>query len=265
MRPVVIDLPGLSSFKMALHRRPDIHISDSLRRYGIWEPALTAYVLDTIKPGQNVVDVGAHIGYFTLIMSRLVGKGGRVLAFEPDPDNFDLLQANLRLNRIRNVVVESKAVSDRAGKAGLYTSNDNTGDHRLYASPARRAVHEVDTVSLDGYLGEGDGPVHFVKIDTQGLEPQILDGMSALIERNRPWLVLAIEFSPGLLRCSGGDVNDLLHQLERLRAKAFWLSDDAPSWRATPATARDLAAIAGLMLGMSDENYSKDIVLRFDG
>lgn len=265
MRPAVIALPGLPSFRLTLHRRPDRYICPDLRRHGIWEPGLTAYLLDTIGPGQNVIDVGAHIGYFTLVMAGLVGDRGSVLAFEPDPDNFALLQANLRLNRTRNVLAEAKALSDRAGRAELHASDDNTGDHRLYASSTPRAVRAVDTVTLDGYLCGRDEPMHFVKIDTQGLEPRILDGMSGLIERNRPWLTLAIEFSPGLLRCSGGDVGDLLHRLERLRAKAFWLDGDARGWRAVPATARDLEAIAVLMLRMEDEDYSRDIILRFDG
>jgi FkbM family methyltransferase len=264
MNRVAIDLPRVPPFKLALHRRSDLHICPSLRRYKIWEPVVTAYSLDTVKPGQNPIDIGAHIGYFTLIMSKLVGDRGRVFAFEPEPSNFDLLRKNLRLNRTRNVVAERKAVSDRAGRAELHVSSRNTGDHRLYGSPALRAVHEVDTLTLDGYFAGNDGPVHFVKIDTQGLEPKILDGMGTLIERNRPWLALVIEFSPGLLRSSGCEVGDLLSRLERLKATAFWLSEDASGWGATSVTAHVLQAIAELMLRTKEEDYSRDIILRFD-
>jgi FkbM family methyltransferase len=264
MSRVAINLPGVLPFELALHRRSDLHICPSLRRHKIWEPVVTAYLRDTVKPGQNAIDIGAHIGYFTLIMSKLVGDSGRVFAFEPEPSNFDLLQTNLRLNRTRNVLAERKAVADRAGRAELHVSDRNTGDHRLYRSPVLRAVHEVATVTLDGYFAGNDGPVHFVKIDTQGLEPKILDGMGTLIERNRPWLALVIEFSPGLLRCSGGDVGDLLSRLERLRATAFWLSEDASGWSATPATAHVLQVIADLMLRTKEEDYSRDIILRFD-
>lgn len=264
MSTVDIKLPGLATFKLALHRGPDLYISPDLRKHGIWEPCVTSYMLSKIRAGQNVVDVGAHIGYFTIIMSLLVGDGGTVFAFEPEPCNFELLRTNLALNGVRNVTAESRAVSDQAGRAGLHLSGCNTGDHRLYGSPAERDVHEVDTVTLDGYFAGSDEPVHFVKIDAQGLEPRILDGMGALIEQNRGRLILLMEFSPGLLRCAGCDLGDFLRRLESLQAAVFWLNKGHAGPRTTRATARDLRGIADLMLRMGDEDYSADIVLCFD-
>lgn len=266
MSTVDIKLPGLATFKLALHRGPDLYISPDLWKHGIWEPCVTSYMLGTIRAGQNVVDVGAHIGYFTIIMSLLVGDGGRVFAFEPEPRNVDLLRTNLALNGVRNVTVESRAVSDRVGRAGLHVSGSNTGDHRLYGSAAvEQDVHEVDTVTLDGYFDHACDPVHFVKIDAQGLEARILDGMGRLIARNRGQLTLLMEFSPGLLRCAGCDVGDFLRRLESLRAAVFWLHKGHTGSRTTTrATARDLRGIADLMLRMRDDDYSADIVLCFD-
>ncbi|MGH7128359.1 MAG: FkbM family methyltransferase [Planctomycetaceae bacterium] len=264
MSTVDIKLPGLAAFKLAVHRGPDLHISPHLLRYGIWEPAVTSYILGAIRTGQNVVDVGAHIGYFTIIMSLLVGEGGKVFAFEPEPCNFDLLRTNLDLNGIRNVSAERKAVSDQAGRAGLHLSSCNTGDHRLYGPPLEREVHEVDTVALDGYFDGTGKPVHFVKIDAQGLEPKILDGMGSLIERNRHWLILLMEFSPGLLRSAGCDLGNFLRCVEALDAALFWLNKGRAGRLITRATARDLRGIADLMLRMKDEDYSADIILCFD-
>lgn len=265
MKPVAIELPGLSPFRLELHRhRPDLYICPHLHRHRIWEPDVTSYLLDTLEPGQTVIDVGAHIGYFTLMMSRLVGGAGKVFAFEPDPCNFALLQTNLRLNRVGNVLAERKAVSNRLGRAKLYIAKDNTGDHRLYGTSAERAVHEVDVVSLDGYSACADVPVHLVKIDAQGLESRILDGMSALIERNRARLSLVVEFAPALLRRAGSDTGDFLGCLQRLGATAFWFSEGSRGWRTIPVPARDLRGIAEVMLHMNDEGCSRDVVLRFD-
>jgi FkbM family methyltransferase len=264
MATVDIKLPGLADFKLALHSGPDLYISPHLWKYRIWEPCVTSYMLSTIRPGQNVVDVGAHIGYFTIIMSLLVGKGGRVFAFEPEPCNFDLLRTNLTLNGVHNVTVESKAISDRAGRAGLHLSGDNTGDHRLYGSRLERKVHAVDTVALDDYFENMGEPVHFVKIDAQGLEPKILDGMGSVIARNRRRLIILMEFSPGLLRCAGHDLADVLRRLESLEATVFWLNKGCTGPQMTQATARDLRGVANLMLRMKNEDYSSDIVLCFD-
>ena len=264
MRTVDIELPGLAAFTLALHRRPDLHISPHLSRYRIWEPCVTSYLLSTIRPGQNVVDVGAHLGYFTIVMALLVGRGGKVLALEPEPCNFELLLTNLELNGIENVEALRTAVCDRAGRARLYLSGCNTDDHRRYDASQDREVHEVDTLTLDGYFGAADDSVHFVKIDAQGSEPKILDGMTALIERNRRQLIVLMEFSPGLLRRAGCGIDDFLRRLEALGAAVFWLNTGRTGPRMTQATTRDLAGISELMLRMKDEDYSADIVLRFD-
>jgi FkbM family methyltransferase len=263
MATVDIKLPDLPDFKLALHRRPDRYISPHLRKHRIWEPSVTSCMLSMIRAGQNVVDVGAHIGYFTIIMSLLVGQGGRVFAFEPEPGNLRLLRKNLNLNAIDNVTVESKAVSDRAERAGLHLSGDNTGDHRLYGSPGRK-VCVVETLALDDYFQSLARPVHFVKIDAQGLEPRILDGMGSLIARNRQRLIILMEFAPGLLKCAGHDVADFLHSLEALETAVFWLDKNCAGAQMTRATTSDLRVIADIILRMKDEDYSADLVLRFN-
>jgi FkbM family methyltransferase len=264
MATVDIKLPGLPDFKLALHRHPDRHISPQLWKYRIWDPSVTSCMLSMIRTGQNVVDVGAHIGYFTIIMSLLVGQGGRVFAFEPEPGNLRLLRKNLNLNAIDNVTVESKAVSDRAERAGLHMSGDNTGDHRLYASLPGRKVCVVETVALDDYFQSLGRPVHFVKIDAQGLEPKILAGMASLIARNRQRLIILMEFSPGLLKCAGHDVADFLHRLESLDTAVFWLNKSCAGAQMTRATTSDLRVIADIILRTKDEDYSADLVLRFN-
>jgi precorrin-6B methylase 2 len=80
-----------------------------------YEPMTTLAFHTLVQPGDRVVDVGAHVGYFTLLAARLCGPNGRVFAFEPHPDNFRLLERNIRENGAENVTAVRKAVADRAG------------------------------------------------------------------------------------------------------------------------------------------------------
>ena len=87
---------------------------------GYHEPIETDLIKKHVKRGDVVLDLGANIGYFTLILPRLVGEEGKVFAFEPDPENFALLKKNVEINSYQNVVLVQKAVSNRNGKATLY-------------------------------------------------------------------------------------------------------------------------------------------------
>ena len=80
-----------------------------------------------VKPNMVVVDVGAHIGYYTLIASRIVGQGGKVFAFEPEPSNYNNLIQNVEMNKCKNVLTIEKAVSDNEDKAFLYVSDNASG------------------------------------------------------------------------------------------------------------------------------------------
>ena len=96
-----------------------------------YEPEETQFFIDNLKEGMRVVDVGANIGYYTTLFSRLVGTTGSVIAFEPDPTNFSLLEKNCKANGCRNVRLEQLALSDKNGVAQLHLSEVNRGDHRM--------------------------------------------------------------------------------------------------------------------------------------
>jgi len=117
-----------------------------------------------------VVDIGANIGYYTLIFARLVGEQGRVFAFEPDPANFSLLAKNVAVNNYHNVELIQKAVSDQTGNARLYLSPKSTVDHRIYSSNDNRKFIDVEAVRLDDYFLDNNGKIDFIKMDIQGLK-----------------------------------------------------------------------------------------------
>ena len=103
----------------------DGHTADLIQRYlyvfGVWEPAITAWVRDHLRPGDVVVDIGANIGYVSLLAASLVGPTGQVIAFEPVPSIADLLEANARRNGLQ-VDVRRQVVSDRPGSVEIFKS-----------------------------------------------------------------------------------------------------------------------------------------------
>ncbi len=201
---------------------------------GTWEPTETAIFREHTGPGDTVIDVGANVGYYTLLGASLVGEEGRVIAFEPDPAAFDLLMGNVASNGYRNVTLEQKAVSNEEGTLDLYIAEANKGDHRIYQPGGREHV-EVETVSLDGYLANSPGRVDFLKIDTQGAEGAILAGAIDTLTRNQD-IVLVVEFWPASMRELGYDPAAVLETLTDLGFHLSYIDEQFGT--VTPVDAR---------------------------
>lgn len=122
------------------------------------------------RGGELVLDIGANIGYYTLLMSKMVGESGKVYAFEPEPKNFEILQKNIKLNNANNVVIEKLALSDKVGRSFIALSEDS-GQHRISDSGL-----EIQTTTIDEYFG--NKKIDFIKMDAEGSEGKILRGMS---------------------------------------------------------------------------------------
>ncbi len=178
-----------------------------------WEPNETSWFLKRVRQGAVVVDVGANVGYYTLIAGKIVGAEGRVYAFEPDPVAFSILERNVRLNGLTNVVLEQKAASNEAGSIRLYLSKENRGDHRIFDPGESRQSIEIEAVALDDYFDGRESRVDFVKVDTQGAEAVIVDGLDRLIRENDR-IELVVEFWPKALDQFGRDSDAFLAKLE---------------------------------------------------
>jgi FkbM family methyltransferase len=173
---------------------------DLLKGQG-YEKGTTKVFTELVKEGMNVVDIGANIGYYTLLAARRVGPQGRVYAFEPEPGNFKLLTENIRLNGYENVVAVQKAVSNRAGTASLFLSLRGSGAHSLLSSrDYGKETIAIKTVTLDKFFAKERSPaIQVIKMDIEGWELEALDGMRRLIAHNSP-LKMVAEFYPwGLL------------------------------------------------------------------
>lgn len=182
----------------------------NLSIYEKYEPRLLEVIEKEIKPGEIVVDLGANIGYYTLIFARLVGEKGKVYAFEPDPENFALLKKNVEINGYKNVILVQKAISNQTGKTRLYLSDENVGDHQIFDSKYGRKSIEIETVTLDEYFK--DEAVDFVKIDIQGAEQAALEGATKFLQNKK--LKIITEFCPKLLNLFHGDAGKYLDILE---------------------------------------------------
>lgn len=230
-RATVVALPIRKIGKIGLFLNPDDPVVTKLIvRWQTWEPNETRWFVDSVRPGDTVVDIGANIGYYTVIAGKLVGDAGRVYAFEPDPVAFELLLRNVALNGLHNVVAEQKAVSNENGAIRLYLSDENKGDHRIFETKGEeRESIEVEAVRLDDYFADYTGHIGFLKIDTQGAEGAIVEGMGGLLERH-PEAVLAIEFFPSALTSFGYDAKQLL---ETFQTQGFGFYD-LGTWRPQP-------------------------------
>lgn len=154
---------------------------------GSYERAQQRILAQRIKPGDVVFDVGAHVGFHTLLASVLVGDTGRVMAFEPVPANLRYLREHLRLNAVGNVEVIEAAVSDRAGCLRLAPGPASSMWHR----EADGAL-EVEAVCLDELVRSGRlPPPRVLKMDIEGGEIMALRGAADVLRRCRPVLLLS--------------------------------------------------------------------------
>jgi FkbM family methyltransferase len=213
-----------------------------------------------LDPGATFVDLGANLGYYTVLAGLRVGPRGRIFAFEPEADNFALLERNLADNGLSHcmangmagnhaiVRAERCAVAEKTGTARLHLSPDNQGDHRLYDSGDGRPALPTRTVSLDGYFGDqerfpaGPGALDLVKMDTQGCEARILRGAEALIAEQGAHLAWIVEFWPYGLARSGSSAAELLERLDAMNVNLAILREGEQ--RAEPTSAAALARLA---------------------
>jgi FkbM family methyltransferase len=200
LRQIRNDFVIINGKKLFLDKKDSLGLSVSLD----YEPIETDFIAKTVKKDMTVLDVGANIGYYTLLMSDKVGTNGKVFSFEPDPQNQVVLSKNIAVNNLQNVHLEKAAVSSESGTVRLYGTDDK-GDQRIYDSHDGRQFVTVPSVSIDDFIEKMKiVKVDFLKMDIQGAEPFAVMGMKKMIKKN-PGIILCIEFWPfGLEKCGFG-------------------------------------------------------------
>ena len=204
-----------------------------------YEPVTRRSVAEHLQPGMTVVDVGAHVGFFASKAAKAVGPGGRVIALEPSYENLPFLRRNVARNGSGNVVVHSMAASSTTGRRAFNVagSSDSNG---FYAHPLTHTVEtfEVDTVRLDDLL---EGPVDAVKIDVEGAELEVLDGMERLLQENRQ-MTLWVEWNPSCQREAGQSPELLPERLTALGFDVVALDDRAGQVRSVADVTAEVEA-----------------------
>lgn len=148
---------------------------------------------ERIKPGMTVLDIGAHIGYYTRIFSELVGPSGKVIACEADAKNFALLEKNTR--GYSNVILVNKAITDHDGEVSFHMVKESTGCHSVVEPETAHETVTVPATTVDALIKNLDLiTVEFIKMDVEGGEPRVFDGMRSLLRQKSP-LQIIMEFS----------------------------------------------------------------------
>ena len=214
--PFPLSHPAAESLSLFVHAQHDAFISKKIAEQGIWEPFETELLTRLLTPGGCFVDVGANIGYYSVIAARCLGKTGRVYAFEPEADNFALLDKNIGHNALPNVTAVRAGLSDRSGAASLYLNEDNRGDHQVYAGAGSRSTQAVELCEGTQYFAGREARIDVIKIDTQGAEAQVLRGLMPLLQQSLPTLQMIIEVTPFSLRGAGDSGTVLLELIASL-------------------------------------------------
>ncbi|MBL6457462.1 FkbM family methyltransferase [Belnapia sp. T6] len=170
---------------------------------GYWEYWVSDFIWRNVRPGGTVLDVGANLGYYTVLMAELVGAGGNVFAFEPNPRLFDLLKRNVDINGFTTrTECMPKAVTGRSGEILHFRAKTTDPKNGALLPPLATGETLPDVVELKvESLALDDlptGPVDFAKIDVEGAEEDLWAGMQGLIARS-PDIQILLEFNP--LRC----------------------------------------------------------------
>jgi FkbM family methyltransferase len=188
---------------------------------GFWEESEIDWLKENVHVGFRCLNIGANVGYFTIWLSKLSGKSGEVIAFEPNPILIPFLKKNIKKSKLENIRIFRAAVGDRNGFQWLFLNNKNFGDSRMFdpritigggsytqhgfkEKPKKRLVRilKVDRVI--------NGKVDIVLIDTQGYDHYVLRGMKTIIKRNKPKVLT--EFVPQWIIDLGDDPIEILNE-----------------------------------------------------
>ena len=198
----------------------------AISHYGTYEEVEAKIMEEKIKTGNIVVDIGANIGLHTLNMARIVGNTGQVFAFEPDPSNFKILEKNVKINNYQNIILEQRAVGDKHERTTLYQS-DHPGMHRIFPQTKQaKGQVKVELISLDKYFIDSNlaDRINFIKIDVEGLEFSVLQGMKNILKNNKKIRIL-FEFMPKNIMEAGFTPIELLNYLISHNFKLYCIDE----------------------------------------
>ncbi|HWB01072.1 MAG TPA: FkbM family methyltransferase [Pirellulales bacterium] len=193
-----------------------------------YEPNTFAFLRRYCAPGSVAMDIGAHLGLFTVVMSRLVGPQGRVFTFEPTPLSRRVLSDVVHLNACdQNVNVRGEAVADRTGEATFYdTGNIASNANSLVCTQRTQGNITIATISLDDLVASeratiGSRAITCLKVDVEGAELNLLAGAQQTVRNDRPAIALSVH--PESIADGGRSLSELWAMIDDLRYDAHFL------------------------------------------
>lgn len=226
----------INNLKILIRRESNLLLS--LIKFGYYEEFTTHLITHLIKKGMNLFDLGANIGYFSILLSNLVGDNANIYAFEPEPNNFKQLIKNILLNNLKNVIPVKKGVSNQSEKVKLYISETNDAWHSCFfvsekefdsigfenIKMSKNNFISIDVVSLDDFFQNENKKISFIKMDIEGNEMNALLGMDKLIEKNKVDIIIT-EVFPKLIEKSGYSIETFIYKLNDFNFR-FYIIDD---------------------------------------
>lgn len=185
-----------------------------------YEPALTRCIQTIVRRGMHVIDVGANIGYYTLLMAHLVGEEGGVYAFEPEPSLYQALLRNINANELKKVYTYPYVVSNYSGTTTFYTDPLGVSSSLIPDKSLPQIPISVRSVQLDEFLSK-EQTIHFAKIDVEGAELSCLQGMQGIIQRS-PDIQVALEMNLTVLEQLGMSPHEYFDRLSELGGRRIW-------------------------------------------
>lgn len=202
------------------------------------EPSTTALIEKELKPGMNILDLGANFGWFTLISSKIVGKTGHVYALEPDPNLIRTLKDNVKLNDLDNVSYFPLAASNKSGTAKLSLNASYPTRNRVESKTLFENCIDIDTISIDEFCEQNDVKVDFIKMDIEGSEVKAFEGMKKTF-LNNPKIKMIVEFNPQAISDVGSSPEDFITFLEQY-GLIFEVIDENKKNKLNPITKKQL-------------------------
>lgn len=175
-RPLVANIPDIGTMKL----EPWDLIDSRLLFFGVWEPAVSKFMREAIKPGAVVADIGANIGYYTLLLSRAVGPSGHVYAVEPGPHIRARLEDALARNGITNVTVIPYGISDRSERRSFEQASANLGASKF----GEVSEDGIELRRLADVIPAADlARLSFIKLDVEGMEAPVMRDLAGMLGR----------------------------------------------------------------------------------
>jgi FkbM family methyltransferase len=220
LNPHLRDEPRSRVTETTFGARFAVDTQDLIQRYmylfGVWEPRMTQWLQRRLRPGDTFVDVGANIGYFSVLAAQLVGPTGRVVAVEASRPFMDRVELNARLNGITNIRPAHVAVSDKQQTLTfILASSHNMGANSIvpWDGPTE-SVFDIEAYPLPEVLESDEiAKARVIKIDVEGAEGSVVRGMAPMLNKLRPDAEVTVEVTPERMAQLGDSVEELLETM----------------------------------------------------